>query len=136
MTPDGRQVIFGTVGNQDLMMLALDGTRRVQPLLETPSVERNGVVSPDGRWLAYESDSAGAIRDLRPAVSQRERGAMADLDGRRHAAALGAAAARSSSMWRPMARSWLCVSTPRGAKWSSGSPAKVVEGPYVTRKPP
>ena len=30
-----------------------------------------------------------AIRDLRPAVPRRQRGAMADLDGRRHAAALG-----------------------------------------------
>ena len=37
-----------------MMMVALDGTRRVQPLLENPSVERNGVVSPNGRWLAYE----------------------------------------------------------------------------------
>ena len=52
-----------------------------------------------------------AIRDLRRAVSQRERGAMADLDGRRHAAALGAEAARNCSMWRPMARSWPCAST-------------------------
>ena len=40
-------------------MLALDGTRRVEPLIQTPSNERNGVVSPDGRWLAYESDSSG-----------------------------------------------------------------------------
>ena len=69
VTPDGTKVIFGSIGNQDLMTLALDGTRRVEPLLETPSVDRNGIVSPDGRWLAYESDSARSIRDLRPAVS-------------------------------------------------------------------
>ena len=38
------------------MMLTLkDG--RVQPLVQTPSVERNGEVSPDGRWLAYESNA-------------------------------------------------------------------------------
>ena len=58
VTPDGTQVIFGSVRSQDLMTLALDGTHRVQPLLETPAVDRNGIVSPDGRWLAYESDSA------------------------------------------------------------------------------
>ncbi len=64
VTPDGTQVIFGTVGNQDLVMLALDGARRVQPLLDTPSVERNGVISPDGHWLAYEQlDSAGRYKD-------------------------------------------------------------------------
>ena len=70
-----QQVLFSSQGAVDMMMLALDGTHRVEPLLQTPSTERNGVVSPDGRWLAYESDSSGAIRDLRRAVSQRERGA-------------------------------------------------------------
>ena len=29
------------------------------PLLRTPTIERNGEVSPDGRWLAYESDESG-----------------------------------------------------------------------------
>jgi Tol biopolymer transport system component len=24
--------------------------------VRTPATERNGVVSPDGRWLAYEAD--------------------------------------------------------------------------------
>ncbi len=40
-------------------MVSLDGTRRVQALSNHPSTERNGIVSPDGRWLAYESDSSG-----------------------------------------------------------------------------
>ena len=40
-------------------MLTLDGSHHVEPLIQTPSNERNGVVSPDGRWLAYESDSSG-----------------------------------------------------------------------------
>ena len=44
---------------RDLLQLALDGTRRVTPLLQTKFDERNGIVSPDGRWLAYESDSSG-----------------------------------------------------------------------------
>ena len=43
----------------DLLQLALDGTRRVTPLLQTKFDERNGIVSPDGRWLAYESNSSG-----------------------------------------------------------------------------
>lgn len=32
----------------------LGGTRQVNPLLQTEFDEKNGVVSPDGRWLAYE----------------------------------------------------------------------------------
>jgi eukaryotic-like serine/threonine-protein kinase len=59
VTPDGTHALFALTGNQDLAMVSLDGTRRVQSLLTHPSIERNGIVSPDGRWLAYESDSSG-----------------------------------------------------------------------------
>ena len=45
----------------DLLQLALDGTRQVTPLLQTKFEKRNGIVSPDGRWLAYESNSSGPI---------------------------------------------------------------------------
>jgi serine/threonine-protein kinase len=34
-------------------------TSEVRPLLATPFSERNGAVSPDGRWLAYESNESG-----------------------------------------------------------------------------
>lgn len=63
VTPDGRAVVFteATVGTErDLLQLALDGTHRVTPLLQTKFDEFNGVVSPDGRWLAYQSNSSGA----------------------------------------------------------------------------
>jgi Tol biopolymer transport system component len=52
-TPDGGQVLVSTVGDQDILMVSI-ATRHVQPLLENPPVERNGVVSPNARWLAYE----------------------------------------------------------------------------------
>ena len=29
----------------------------MRPLIQTPFIERNGVVSPNGRWLATESDN-------------------------------------------------------------------------------
>jgi eukaryotic-like serine/threonine-protein kinase len=63
ITQDGTAVVLfknmGTTG-RDLLRLALDGTRRVTPLLQTPFDEREGVVSPDGRWLAYQSTMAGS----------------------------------------------------------------------------
>jgi eukaryotic-like serine/threonine-protein kinase len=43
----------------DIMQLRLDGTRAVTPLVQTPFIERNGEVSPDGRWLAYEANDSG-----------------------------------------------------------------------------
>jgi len=62
LTPDGAQVVFtedtATSGG-DVMLMALAPPRRVIPLLHSPSNESNAVVSPDGRWLAYQSDRSG-----------------------------------------------------------------------------
>jgi serine/threonine-protein kinase len=41
------------------MLLSLNGTPRVEPLLQTPFDERNAAISPDGRWMAYESNESG-----------------------------------------------------------------------------
>ena len=41
------------------MMLTLGKDRQIEPLVQTPFFERNGEVSPDGRWLAYESNESG-----------------------------------------------------------------------------
>ena len=43
------------------MQLRLDGTHQVTPLVQTPFTERNGEVSPDGRWLAYEANDSGSF---------------------------------------------------------------------------
>jgi serine/threonine-protein kinase len=61
ITPDGTAVVFFDAPTMvpDLLQLALDGTRQVTPLLQTKFEKRNGIVSPDGRWLAYESNSSG-----------------------------------------------------------------------------
>src|SRR4051812_4373093 len=62
ITRDGIVVFFEltpTMG-RNLLQLALDGTRQVTPLLETKFDEREGIVSPDGRWLAFESNGSGS----------------------------------------------------------------------------
>ena len=38
------------------MQMTLDGTRRITPLVQSSFTERNGILSPDGHWLAYESN--------------------------------------------------------------------------------
>jgi len=62
VSPDGRQLIFADERPQtdiDLMAIELDGSRRVTPLLQSRFTERNGAISPDGRWLAYEANDSG-----------------------------------------------------------------------------
>jgi hypothetical protein len=44
---------------QDLALLVLEGDRRVETLVRTPFVEQNAEFSPDGRWLAYQSNESG-----------------------------------------------------------------------------
>ena len=41
------------------MEMTLDGARRFSLWVQTPFSERNGVISPDGHWLAYEADDSG-----------------------------------------------------------------------------
>ena len=59
ISPDGRTLIFTETfpkTGADVMQLDLTGTRRVSALVQSEFTERNGIVSPDGQWLAYESN--------------------------------------------------------------------------------
>jgi serine/threonine-protein kinase len=61
-SPDGMRILFTEVrpgSGEDVMMLALDRGRIVTPLLQSKFAERNPEISPDGRWVAYESNESG-----------------------------------------------------------------------------
>ena len=57
-TPFGTPV-SGAGGLGDLWVLPTDGTQKPFPFLQTPFVEASGQFSPDGRWVAYESNESG-----------------------------------------------------------------------------
>jgi serine/threonine-protein kinase len=61
VTRDGKQLIFASSnpGNSDIMQMALDGSRRQEPLVTTPAQEAFAEISPNGRWLAYQSNISG-----------------------------------------------------------------------------
>ncbi len=61
-SPDGRAVLFCTQpapAQWDIMRVPLDGPRKAEPWLATPSVEASPSFSPDGRWVAYQSNEIG-----------------------------------------------------------------------------
>ena len=55
----------------DVWALPLEGERKPTLLLGTPGVECCGVLSPDGRFLAYVSDESGRAEVLRHALPRR-----------------------------------------------------------------
>ena len=59
-SPDGDQLLYteGTFPS-DIGFLTLDGGRDPEPLLATSFHESRPEVSPDGRWIAYESTESG-----------------------------------------------------------------------------
>lgn len=61
-SPDGRWIIFESSGPEtgdDLWLLPMDGDRKPTPFLESRFNERGGQISPDGRWVAYVTDTSG-----------------------------------------------------------------------------
>jgi len=62
MTPDGTRLIFAEQDSEtgwDIEILDLSGERVARPLLGTRFDETGPAISPDGRWLAYESNESG-----------------------------------------------------------------------------
>ncbi len=62
VTPDGARILFGEPGQPpyDLYQLELGAERKATPLLNAAHDEHNAEVSPDGRWMAYQSNESGA----------------------------------------------------------------------------
>jgi Tol biopolymer transport system component len=59
-SPNGEVILYVSDQNRgDLMVLPLAGERKPYSFLSTPSRERQGRISPDGRWVAYVSDVSG-----------------------------------------------------------------------------
>jgi hypothetical protein len=65
-SPDGRFVLVRTGGNAngnaigfDLFAVSMDTEHKVLPVARSSANEREGQFSPDGKWVAYQSDETG-----------------------------------------------------------------------------
>ncbi len=62
-SPDGRFLLYTTGGTPqtgtDLWVVPMVGAHTPSVFLKTPFDEEEGVFSPDGRWVAYESNESG-----------------------------------------------------------------------------
>ena len=56
VSPDGKVLLYG-IG--DIMTLPLTGEAKPEAYLQTKYLEYGATFSPDGRWVAYDSDESG-----------------------------------------------------------------------------
>jgi serine/threonine protein kinase len=57
VSPDGKTLVF--VQDGDIWLMSLDGSKKASPFFESRAIESNPILSPDGRYLAYESNESG-----------------------------------------------------------------------------
>jgi len=84
-TPDGTLLIVYD-RFRDLGILDFSRPERLEPLLHGESDERLGQVSPDGRWIVYESDESGGQIDVivRSFPNVNERRETVSINGGRY----------------------------------------------------
>jgi Tol biopolymer transport system component len=61
-SPNGRYIFFMVQNNatrQDVYYIDLNGDKKLTPFIQSPANEAGAVLSPNGKWLAYQSDESG-----------------------------------------------------------------------------
>jgi eukaryotic-like serine/threonine-protein kinase len=131
VSPDGTRAVFtqgGAATTSDVMSLTLDKDHLVQPVVQTQFAELNGEISPDGRWLAYQSNDSGQVQIFVvpfPAVKngrwQVSTGGGTRPLWARNGQELFYLAPDSTLMSVPVAR---------GTTWTPATPVTLIKAPY------
>jgi Tol biopolymer transport system component len=62
-------------------ILPVDGDRKPFALAQTSSIEANGAFSPDGRWIAYQSNEGGQLQIYVKPFPPTDRKYLVSIDG-------------------------------------------------------
>jgi serine/threonine-protein kinase len=135
ITPDGTAVVFNestpTMGS-DLLQVALDGTHQVTPLLRTKFNEFNGVVSPDGRWLAYDSNSSGDSSEIYVRPFPGVGGGQSTVSTAGGARPLWARNGKELFYVGADGALWRVPVEASGQTWNAGTPTKLFDARYFS----
>ena len=137
LSPDGTHVVFYQItqpARGDLLTVSLEGDHRVQPLLQTPFDELEGTISPDGHWIAYESDSSGRseiyVRPF-PAIAGGQ-WQVSTAGGRRPLWARDGQELFYLATSGPTSTFMRVPVEARSTGWSAGTPVVLFQGRYFT----
>jgi len=70
-------------GDFDIWLLDLHGTPKARPFLQTAFNETTPALSPDGRWIAYDSDDSGGVEVYVRPLSEKGRWQISNTGGDR-----------------------------------------------------
>jgi eukaryotic-like serine/threonine-protein kinase len=141
VTPDGTAVVFreetpskklGDRPGSDLLLLPLGGDRRPRPLVQTPADELNAEVSPDGHWLAYQSNESGRHEIyVRPFPNVNA--------GKRQVSTSGGTqplwARNGRELFYASMGALMRVPLTMGSTFEPGTVTKLLDGPYLLAPP-
>jgi serine/threonine-protein kinase len=130
LSPDGSTLVFDLLG--DIHILSMEGEHTSQPILQAPYLENMPTVSPDGRWMAYQSDESGRLEVyVRPFPDVDDGKWQVSSDGGRE------------PRWGPEGRElfyrdtdmMMVVTVEAGPTFSAGLPSVLFTGDYATPGP-
>jgi Tol biopolymer transport system component len=125
----GRSGGSGALADLYVLDVGGSGTSALKPLVHSEFIERNGELSPDGRWLAYESNESGQIEIyVRP---------FPDVDSGRW---LVSTSGGAQPLWGHSGRELFYVAlngllmsatVHATSTWSASPPMRTLEGAYI-----
>jgi eukaryotic-like serine/threonine-protein kinase len=130
--PDGRLLVsVGVAGQQrDIYLMNLEGKRTAVPLIHGKANELNGEVSPDGRWVAYDSDESGQfeiyVRPF-PEAYGGSRWQISSAGGKQPVWSRDG----KELFYRSYSGAVVAVPVQMRPEFSPGRPATLFEGPYI-----
>ena len=132
IAPDGRLLVFRESNLSratDLMLLGLEPSQPARPLMKTMFSELNAEISPDGRWLAYQSDESGRAEVYVRPFPEVE-------TGRWQVSSEGGATpvwARASNelYFRSLTGAVMGARVETADRWRNATPTELFNGPYL-----
>lgn len=128
-SPDGTRLAFAENLTVGMKMLLLDGMHRTENLIQTQFVHANAEISPDGHWIAYQSnESNGTEIYVRPFPKAN--------DGRWQ---ISTGEGGTRPMWARNGREvyslngsgrLMAVSVQTGSTFTAGNPTIIIDRPY------
>jgi serine/threonine-protein kinase len=131
---DGKTLVLGMASTStlsiDVGMLSMEGDHSRKPLLQEKYDEDYPMISPDGRWLAYQSRESGKYEVYVRSYPDVEKG------GRWQVSTTGG----DSPLWSPdgselfyrSGDSYIAVNVEREPAFSSGKPRVLFKGTYYS----